>query len=37
MPLQSWHDAAGTHMTASAGLRATADLWRIRRDLRHAG
>ena len=34
MPLQSWHDAAGTHMTALAGLRATADLWRIRRDLR---
>ena len=36
MPLQSWHDAAGTHMTALAGLRATAGLWRIRRDLRRA-
>ena len=34
LPLQSWHDAAGSHMTARAGLRATADLWRIRRDLR---
>jgi glycosyltransferase involved in cell wall biosynthesis len=37
MPLQSWHDAAGTHMTALAGLRATAELWRIRRDLRADG
>ena len=34
VPLQTWHDAPGSHITAWAGLRATADLVRIRRDLR---
>lgn len=34
VPLQTWHDPGGSHMTLRAGLRATADLARIRRDLR---
>jgi glycosyltransferase involved in cell wall biosynthesis len=33
VPLQTWHDPGGSHMTVSAGLRATVDLVRIRRDL----
>jgi dolichyl-phosphate beta-glucosyltransferase len=38
VPVQAWHDVAGSNMTVWAGLRATADLIRIRRDLRrHAG
>ncbi len=37
IPLQTWYDPGGSHLTLAAGLRATADLVRIRRDLRRIG
>ena len=33
MPLQQWHDVAGSKLSLAASLRATADLARIRRAL----
>lgn len=35
VPLLEWHDVAGSKLSLSASLRATADLFRIRRALAH--
>ena len=34
VPLREWHDVAGSKMTLRSALRATADLWSVRRALR---